>query len=295
MRRNFIILMFLFFLVGWGSAVLDTSSEPAFEASITALTKDMGAEDKAKLRKSFAFIASNGELKRLGADIRLSEVYALGQQQEFYGDPFFMKRLKKLDGLTASQINDRAATLLKEKQELDRVQKLQKLRKQLKKYTAELKELQICNVAREHAKAAIVKLELKNSFTLNELNDAIGRPTGKIGTADIKALVQNNSDQEIEGMKVKFILKSGKKQFQHSAKFSFSPALKPGQTDTIQRSVSTGSYQLKLQPDQVTVSVIPVEVMTKAYASCAKKLFYKNESEYADLISDVEGRIGDLE
>ncbi|WP_320005689.1 DUF6694 family lipoprotein [Maridesulfovibrio sp.] len=108
-------------LVGWGSVVLDTSSESTFEASVTALTKDMSAEDKDQLRKSFALILSNGEIKRLGSDIRLSEVYALAQQQETYGDPFFLKRLKKLDGLTVSQINDRADAILKEKQELERV------------------------------------------------------------------------------------------------------------------------------------------------------------------------------
>ena len=103
-------------LLGWGSVILDTSSESAFEASITALSKDMGAEDKNQLRRSFALIASNGEIKRLGSTVHLSDVYALGQQQKSYGDPFFMKRLKKLDGLTASQINDRAANILKEKQ-----------------------------------------------------------------------------------------------------------------------------------------------------------------------------------
>ena len=204
-----------------------------------------------------------------------------------------VKVSKRSDGFTATQINNRAAAVLKEKQGLERGQELERLRKKLKKYTAELKERQTCNAAREHAKAAITKLEVKNSFTLNELNDAIGRPTGKIGTADIKVSIQNNSGQEIQGMKVKFILKSGKKKFQHSAKISFSPALKPGQAGSIQQSISTGSYQLTLQPDQVTVSAIPVEIMTKAYARCAKKFFYKNESEYAELIRDVEGRIGE--
>lgn len=35
------------------------------------------------------------------------------------------------------------------------------------------------------------------------------------------------------------------------------------QTDSIQQSVSAGSYQLKLQPDQVAVSVVPIETVTK--------------------------------
>ncbi len=294
-KRFLLILLSFFFLVGWGDVSLDTSSEKEFKSSVGALIKDMSVEGKDTLRKSFATIVSNGEIKRLGADVRLPEVYALGQQQEAWGDILFMKRLKELDGFTVDQINDRAAVIVKEQHEYEHLRELERLRKKLKQYSTELEELQKCNAAREQAKAVIPKLKIEKTYVLNERMDVIGRPMGKIDSADVKVSIQNNSEKEIQSIKLKFQLKSGDRQVQDDEVFKLATPIKAGQSDSIEYNVGTHFSSLKFLPNQVEVSVVPIKVETAESARYVNKRFYKTESEYLGLIRGVEEMIGALE
>ncbi|WP_031484918.1 hypothetical protein [Maridesulfovibrio frigidus] len=295
MKKYLAVLLSLFFLVGWGDVSLDTSSEKEFKSSAGALIKDMSVADKDALRKSFATIVSNGEIKRLGSDVRLPEVYALGQQQEAWGDILFMKRLKELDGFTVEQINDRAAVIVKEQHDYERLRELERLRKKLKQYSTELEELKKCNAAREQAKAVIPKLKIEKTYVLNELMSVTGKPMGKIESADVKVSIHNNSGKDIQSIKLKFQLKSGDRQAQDDEVFKLTTPIKAGQSDSLEYNVGTHFSSLKLLPNQVEVLVVPIKVETVESARYVNKHFYKTESEYLGVIRGVEGRIGALE
>ncbi|SDK78511.1 hypothetical protein SAMN05660337_1228 [Maridesulfovibrio ferrireducens] len=296
MMKNIVFLLIVaFILTGCGNTTLDTSSEAKFKASVETLVKEISDSEKETLRNSFAVIISGGEITSLTSDVRVSDLYALGEQRIKWGNPLFSSRLKGIDGYTAKDINEHAAVVLKEYEERERKAEISRLQKRLTEYKSELAELQKCNAAREQAKEILPLLVVKSEYYLNELMDTLGRPMGRIESADVTAVVQNDSSYDVSFIQFRFAIKSGERQVYLDKKISFAPSIKSGESKTVEQKMGIEYDCLKFNPKQVKVTVTPIKSETTESALFASKHFYKTESEYLGLIRDVEGRIGALD
>ncbi len=144
----------------------------------------------------------------MGLEGRIADLYVLVKEWEAYGSPLILELLKSIDGITAKGINERAKGILNDYKEFERQSDLKYNQELLQKYKAELAELQTCNAALQQAKEVITKI-----YTLKELRSVYGKPMGKIDSAIVRASLQNNSDKDIQSIRFKFTLRSGKNRW----------------------------------------------------------------------------------